>query len=108
MISEELRTAIRELFSDESVAYGLLGQGLSPAERNSDYETNLDPMFRIPLLSSRLESYIVQLSKELDELGPGELPRLRSEATAFLIVLREIRTFFPEAFGSGPSAGGSD
>ena len=100
-ISDQLRTAIESLFEDPSIAFGLLGQGvewLPDTDREESYSPNAAPSERAKRLRKSLESYVRQMATEVAELGPDELPRLRAETTATLVVLRELHRHFPEAF----------
>lgn len=103
-ISENLRSALRKIFDDESVAYGLLGQGIPFSQREVLCTSDMEPAQRIRILIDRLESFIVQMANELSELGPDELPRMRAEATAILLTLREIQSHFPEIIGESQGA----
>lgn len=96
-ISENLQAALNRLFDDPTVVTCLLGVGVPDNMRDSP-DKNATPLQRIASLQVQLEEYISQLSEEAEELGPDEIPRLRAEATAFLIVLRELKEFFPEVF----------
>lgn len=40
-----------------------------------------------------LESYVISMADEIDELGEEERPRLQAEARATLIALREIHWY---------------
>lgn len=95
-VSDKLRSALLQLFDDESVALGLLGQGIPLAQRDVSCSTATNPAQRIRLLCDKLESFISQMASEVGELGADELPRLRSEAAAMLLVLREIQSHFPD------------
>jgi hypothetical protein len=98
-LSQNFRLAVRQLFDDESVANGLLGQGVPLAHRDVPCTPDTDPRQRVLLLSKKLESFVIQMANELNELGPDELPRLKAEATAVLLVLREIQSYFPDVIG---------
>ena len=46
---------------------------------------------RIDGLERTLVTYVVQLAVELEELGESERPRLKAEARATLVAIREVR-----------------
>ena len=93
--------ALTRLFGDIDVPFGLLAQGVPLSQRDVQCTPETSVAERMRQLCDRLESFIVQMAQELDELGDDELPRLRSEAAALLLALREIQTHFPDMI-SGP------
>jgi len=95
-IHEELRVAIKALFDDVSIADGFLGKDVPRAQRALSGSQGDDPIARIGRLRDQLESYIIRMAAELEELGEDEGPRLRSEATGYLVVLGNIHGLFPE------------
>ena len=100
-VSTQLGTALESLFGDVSVGIGYLGRGLDsiPAsEKAQSLNRDLNATERACLLREKLEGYVVQMAAEAAELGEDEVPRLRSESAATLVVLRELQTYFPEAF----------
>ena len=104
-LSTELRHAIEVLFEESSVGLGFLGRGAKFLTVDAEEETlspKMLPELRAKRLRQKLESYIAQMAAEALELGEEELPRLRAEATATLVVLRELKTHFPEAFSADP------
>ncbi|MEO8069115.1 MAG: hypothetical protein ABI599_15565 [Flavobacteriales bacterium] len=101
-ISTSLRSSIESLFEDHSVAEGLLGielDGLSRFDAEPAMNPTLSPAERAASLRRRLEGYVSLMAAELKELGEDEAPRLRAEATATLVGLRELWRHFPEGFG---------
>ena len=100
-INSTLRAAIESLFDDPSVGLGLLGPDddfLPSSAREPALRLDMPPADRASRLRGKLEAYVSQMAAELDELGEKEAPRLRAEATATLVVLRELQIHFPEAF----------
>ena len=102
-VSDELNSAIRTLFDDPFVALGFLGFEGNGDDSSDDWReaptrTTATADERARSLTQKLETYIVNMAAELDELGTDELQRLRAEATGFLISLREIVAHFPGAF----------
>ncbi|MBN2296698.1 MAG: hypothetical protein JXM70_29995 [Pirellulales bacterium] len=95
-VSKTLLSAIQRLFDDPGVATGLLGQGVPLTERDVACTTSMNALERVDLLRKKIELFLTQMAAELDELGEDELPRLRSEATAMLVVLGEIQSHFPD------------
>jgi hypothetical protein len=99
-IARELRAAFRRLFADETVPEGLLGKdgGSFPASwKQQSLSPSLSVALRARQLRTKLEGFVVQMARERDELGPTEGERLRAEATATLVALRELALHFPEA-----------
>lgn len=101
-ISDALRSAFTRLFDDPSVPDGLLGNDSAfPVEmRIPPVEAGTSTATRATRLRARLESFVVQMAAELEELGPEEHMRLRAEAVATLVAIRELVTHFPEALPS--------
>lgn len=100
-VSAPLRSAIEFLFDDPSIGLGFLGRGIDfvpPSNNEHDLAPNLSAEDRARQLREKLEGYVVQMAAEANELGEGEVPRLRAETTAILITLRELQNYFPEAF----------
>ena len=101
-VKPELREAIELLFKeDPSVGLGFLDRGigfLPVTETEESLSPNLGPGERAKRLRKKLETYVIQMAAESDELGAEETFRLRSEATSLLVVLRELQNHFPEAF----------
>lgn len=91
--------ALQKLFGNQEIAFSLLGQDIPLSQRDIKISVGDDPNKRARALCKKIESFIVQLANELDELGDDENPRLRAEATAMLVALREIQTHFPDAIG---------
>lgn len=87
----ELRRALSGLFGGLDVPEGLLGLD-HPLDRSGLPTPNERP----DALIHKLEDYIKNMAAELEELGPGEGPRLKSEASGLLIALRELRLYFRE------------
>ena len=101
-ISEKLRSAMVELFEDPSTGLGLLGVVSKSSEKDL-YSEKLDSKLsiedRLIRLRHQLEEYICNMSDEhLEYECESETERLRAEARALLIVLREIFWHFPEVF----------
>lgn len=103
-ISANLRSAIQALFDDESIALGLLGEGVALSQQDVTCNPQMKPAQRLQLLCNKIESFIMQMANELSELGPDELPRLRAEATGMLVVLRELQSHFPEVIGDAENS----
>jgi hypothetical protein len=100
-VSSQLRGAIEVLFNDPSVGLGFLGRGidfLPLSGKEPSLSPNMSAADRARMLREKLESYVMQMAAEAEELGEEEVPRLRSETTATLVVLRELQRHFPEAF----------
>ena len=98
-ISPSLKNALEQLYDDPSMPDGFLAQGLPLSQRNSTVPKEFDCTQRVQMLCQRMEEHIELLAEQIEELGEGELPRLRAEATATLIALREIQTHFPYIVG---------
>ena len=100
-VNRKLRNSIDSIFEDPSVGLGFLGIGidfLSNLDEGVSLVQRGDPIERICQLRDKLEDFVAQMAVEILELGEEEAPRIRAEATATLIILREIRNYFPEAF----------
>lgn len=87
----ELRRALSGLFGGLDVPEGLLGLD-RPLDRNGLPALDERPA----ALIHKLEDYIKNMAAELEELGPDQGPRLKSEASGLLIALRELRRYFRE------------
>jgi hypothetical protein len=107
-VNEDLRLAIERLFDDPGVADVLLGQGVPLAQRDVACRPAMDALERVDLLRKKIELFVTQMASELEELGEDELPRLRSEATAMLVVLGEIQSHFPDVIGDSRDCGIGD
>jgi hypothetical protein len=97
--SNEVRSALNELFDDPAVVVSLLGADSSPADTwmEEALSPDVDPRARALGLRAKLEEYIVQIAKEKLELGSEEeTRRLRAEGTGLVIALRELGRHFPE------------
>lgn len=100
-ISSGFGRAIEDLFNDSSVAWGLLGgnEGVNPLNEGArPGEIDRIAIDRARKLRATLEGYVMVMASEAEELGDEEVPRLRAEATALLVALRELMRHFPEAF----------
>lgn len=98
-VNRKLQNSIDYIFEDPSVGLGFLGVDfLSNLDEGISLVQGGDPIERICLLRDKLEDYISQMAVEILELGEAEALRIRAETTAILIVLREIKNYFPEAF----------
>lgn len=99
-VSERLSLALKGLFKDPTLALNALGVGTAfpDAIKKNAADPEIPPIERIRTLRVQLEGYIINMSKEVDELGESERFRLQCEATGYLISLRELVRFFPEAF----------
>ena len=99
-IARELRAAFERLFDDQSVPDGLLGNDSStfPATfKQASLDPELPVALRARQLREKLEGFIMQMARERDERGAAEGERLRAEATATLVALRELALHFPES-----------
>lgn len=97
-VSPSTKNAIHLLFESRIEDVGLLDLGdYSPADVHA---VNIDSAAasRVVALRFVLENYICQMAAEALELGPNEVPRLRSEATGILLCLRELYCHFPEVY----------
>lgn len=103
-ISKELDEAIQRIFEDPVQGYAALGAkpsnglaalGLSPKKSVS---TDITPLVRISLLRRILEDWVELKGAEIEEFEAGlDHVRIRSEALATLMVLREIQTYFSDS-----------
>lgn len=101
--SEELESAFSKIFGDPVVGYESLGlhgslglarlglsQKSSPAAHHGD-------AVRVSMLKRLLINWVMLKGDEVEEFGDGEdLVRIRAEARATLLVLREMNTYFPD------------
>lgn len=97
--SNEVRSAIHDVFDDPAVAIGLLAADSSVPDAwlEEPLSPRIDPLERARGLRARLEGYVAQIAKEKLELGSEEETlRLRAECTGLLIALRELAGHFPE------------
>jgi hypothetical protein len=100
-VNQELRDSIESIFDDVSIGLGFLGVGVNfmpDGDGGIPLDQKGDPIERVQRLRIKLEEYVVQMGAELKELGEQDVSRIRAEATATLIFLREIKRYFPEAF----------
>jgi len=97
--SNEVRSAMSELFDDPAVAISLLGADSSVPDAwlEEALSSEIDPRERARRLRVKLEEYFAQMAKEKLDLGSEEETlRLRAEGTGLLIALRELARHFPE------------
>jgi hypothetical protein len=91
-ITEAVTRAIQALFGDVRTGLALLEVPDDDVrEKAGDSAAS-----RAMQLRDSLEGYIVNMAREVEELGPSEAERLRAEARATLIALRELFARFPE------------
>ena len=98
-MSIRLQKIIETLFDEPVDGFIALGIGdyVPRGMKQSASDPNVNYMERINDLCVKLEEYIEIYSCELEEFDTEyDLTRIRSEARALLIVLREIANFFPE------------
>jgi hypothetical protein len=100
-VSNKLKAAIEILFDSPAAGLGFLGalEEMSPKNGYQDsLSPNMSPTERARLLRKKLEGYVELCAAQIEELGPDEVLRLRTESAATLIALRELWLHFPEAF----------
>jgi hypothetical protein len=100
-ITNELQHAIRVLFDEPSIPTGLLGDDLDSVPSSwieKAFSPQTPPLERVRKFRGTLEKYVINMALEANELGEEEISRLRAEATATLVALRELMRHFPEAF----------
>lgn len=102
-ISAELDRAICSLFSPPEIGYNAVGgRDRAPVESTSlcaesNLATSVDPLTRVGLLRRKLENWVELKGREIEEYVEGEeTVRIRYEALATLMVLRDLGQYFPE------------
>ena len=100
-ISDPLRKAISTLFDDSSIGLEIVGaRRILPPDWYQEGKSKSFPIAkRARMLREKLENNICNMAAEKVEYGSQEeTERLRAEATAALIALRELFLHLPEAF----------
>jgi len=101
-VTADLAAGIEKLFETPATAFDFLGALEEMSGRaGSDHSLSLNASSadRARMLRRKLETYIVQMASESEELGDAaETLRLRAESVGTLIALRELWLHFPEAF----------
>ena len=101
-ITKKLEQAINRLFDDPSVGYNLLGLEVVSVFPESDKPSPIDPLLsyveRVLLLRRYFEEFMELLASQYEEFEEEEHKWLQAQATTLLVVLRELRRHFPEAF----------
>ncbi len=97
-VSRELRDALERLFTDPSVAYGLLGvDDFGRDVKLPDIDPHLPASDRALILKRKLEEYVLQMAAEHEEYGCTETSNaLRMQVTGLLLALRDLVICFPE------------
>lgn len=93
--SPQLREALGRLFGDTSIGEGFL---VVPSWNSGTNGAAAGGTLRANQLLATLERSVINMAAELDELGEEEGERLRAEARATLVAMREVATHFPELF----------
>ena len=100
-VSESLKKAIESLFDDPSIGFETVGaRRILSHEWYKEVKGNNIPIEkRVKMLREYLEGNISNMAAEHDEYGAiEETERLRAEAIATLVALRELFLHIPEAF----------
>ncbi len=97
-LSPELDKAIFSIFSDPGEAYFLLGiDKIDDLEQEKPASIKIDPIKRANLLKNTIENWLEVYGQEMEEFDTErDKMRIYFEARALLLVLREIRSSFPE------------
>jgi len=100
-VNNEALKALETLFEDDiRRALNVLGLGDIPKDMQKESANpNVNYKERVENLIRSLESFIVQMAMEKEELGSlEETNRLRYECVGILLAIREIRINFPEIY----------
>lgn len=106
-VSESLKKAIESLFDDPSIGLEAVGaRRILPPDWYRETKDRTTPIEdRAAMLRSCLERSICSMAAENEEYGSvQETARLRAEAMATLVALRELFSHIPEAFDEGRSS----
>ena len=96
--SEKLKQAITALFEDPANGFIALGIGGFPgAAKGQPADPQVSYTARVTDLRKKLEEYVALYAAEVEEFeAEADVIRIRSEARAILMVLREVHRAFPE------------
>lgn len=94
-LHRELSWALTTLFGESAV-----GRGFLETPSGSETLASGCPTDRVKDLLGVLVRSVVNMARELEELGDVEGERLRAEARATLIAIRELASRFPDCIES--------
>jgi hypothetical protein len=97
-LTDSLRIAIETLFDDTAAPYTvLLVDQFAPDDwYELPLSTEVPAVERAISLQQKLEQYVVNMSKESEELDSVSTEALRMQAIGLFIALRELVHHFPE------------
>lgn len=98
-VSEKLKQAITVLFEYPGDGFIALGIGGFPnAAKDQPADPQVPYTARVTDLRKKLEGWVALYAAEIEEFeGEADMIRIRSEARAILMVLREVHRAFPES-----------